>query len=123
MHIKKHPSIFILLITVSMPLITSAQTFSGDMNDDKHTLEKLAADSDMLLAHNAIPEETTGVARQLHMPPTVIGKIALQARAKQLVLSHRMQRTSGREQQTLNNIRQHYQGPIAFADDMDCFRP
>lgn len=98
-------------------------TFSGDMNDDKHTLEILAADSDILLAHNAIPEEATGVARQLHMPPSIIGRIAAQARAKQLVLSHRMQRTLGREQQTLSNIRRNYQGPIAFADDMDCFRP
>ncbi|MDT8282340.1 MAG: MBL fold metallo-hydrolase [Gammaproteobacteria bacterium] len=98
-------------------------TFSGDMNDDKHTLKKLAADSDILLAHNAIPEEATGVARQLHMPPSIIGRIAAQARVKQLVLSHRMQRTLGHEQQTINNIRGEYQGPIAFADDMNCFRP
>jgi ribonuclease BN (tRNA processing enzyme) len=98
-------------------------TFSGDMNNDYHTLEKLAADSDTLLAHNAIPEQATGVARQLHMPPSIIGEIAARARVKQLVLSHRMQRTLGREQQTINNIRREYQGPIAFADDMDCFRP
>jgi ribonuclease BN (tRNA processing enzyme) len=98
-------------------------TFSGDMNGDQHALEKLAADSDILVAHNAIPEAATGIARQLHMPPSVIGKIASRSGVKQLVLSHRMQRTSGREQQTLSNIRHNYKGLITFADDMVCFRP
>ncbi len=98
-------------------------TFSGDMNGDNHTLVKLAAGSDLLVAHNAIPEGATGVARRLHMPPSVIGKIAAGARVKQLVLSHRMQRTLGREAQTRQIIEQDYRGPIEFADDLDCFRP
>jgi len=98
-------------------------TFSGDMNGDNHTLVKLAADSDLLVAHNAIPEGATGVARQLHMPPSVIGRVATSARVKQLVLSHRMQRTLGRETQTRHIIQQDYRGPIEFANDLDCFRP
>ncbi len=98
-------------------------TFSGDMNGDTHSLEKLAANSDMLVAHNAVPEEATGVARQLHMPPSVIAAIATRARVKQLVLSHRMRRTLGREQQTRRIIQDEYPGAIAFANDLDCFRP
>ena len=98
-------------------------TFSGDMNGDNHTLVKLAVGSDLLVAHNAIPEGATGVARQLHMPPSVIGRIAAGARVKQLVLSHRMQRTLGRETQTRHIIQQNYRGPIEFANDLDCFRP
>ena len=98
-------------------------TFSGDMNGDNKTLSKLAAGSDLLVAHNAIPEGATGVARQLHMPPSVIGRIAASARVKQLVISHRMQRTLGREAQTRHIIQQDYRGPIRFADDLDCFRP
>jgi ribonuclease BN (tRNA processing enzyme) len=97
--------------------------FSGDMNGDFHTLPLLAKDADLLVAHNAVPEGARGVARQLHMPPSVIGEIAAKAKVKQLVLSHRMRRTLGKEKQTLTNIRKHYQGPVSFADDMQCFTP
>lgn len=97
--------------------------FSGDMNGDYKTLEKLANNTDLLVAHNAISEETTGVARNLHMPPSVIANIANQAGVKQLVLSHRMHRTLGIEQQTLKIIKNKYDKPVLFANDLDCFVP
>ena len=96
---------------------------SGDMNGDNHTLEQLAASAEVLVAHHAIPEGTTGVARRLHMPPSVIGKIAGQARVKRLVLSHLMNRTLGRERASKKIIRQHYRGPVNFAIDRQCFTP
>jgi len=96
-------------------------TFSGDMNGSQHPLPTLAKNSDILLAHNAIPENMKGVARQLHMPPSVIGKIAAQAKVKNLILSHRMRRTLGNEKQTLLNVQKYYRGPVAFANDLDCF--
>ena len=77
----------------------------------------------MLVAHHAIPEEAGGVARNLHMPPSVIGQIASDASVKQLVLSHRMNRTFGKEAQTTQLIRDHYQGPVEFAEDLQCFKP
>lgn len=97
--------------------------FSGDMNGDFHTLPLLAKEADLLLAHNAVPEGARGVERQLHMPPSVIGEIAAEAKVRQLVLSHRMRRTLGKEKQTLANIQKHYRGPVSFADDMQCFTP
>jgi len=99
--------------------------FSGDMNNDNDTLAHLAMKADILVAHNAIPEGLTGVARNLHMPPSVIGQIASRAKVKQLILSHRMKRTLGEEMQqaTTSQIRKSYQGPLHFADDMQCFRP
>lgn len=97
--------------------------FSGDMNGDAHTLPTLARHADLLVAHNAIPENLGGVARRLHMPPSVIGKIAHDAGVRQLVLSHFMLRTLGREQQTSRWIRKNYPGPLFFARDMECFRP
>jgi len=96
-------------------------TFSGDMNGSQHTLATLAKDSDILLAHNAIPETMTGVARQLHMTPSVIGKIAAQAKVKNLILSHRMRRTLGNEKQTRLTVQKYYHGTITFANDLDCF--
>lgn len=100
-----------------------AIVFSGDMNNDKHTLAGLAAGADLLVADHAIPEHAGRVARNLHMPPSVIGEIAARAGVKQLVLSHRMQRTFGHEQETTRLIRAHYRGPLHFADDLQCYRP
>jgi ribonuclease BN (tRNA processing enzyme) len=95
--------------------------FSGDTNGEGAGLAKVAANADLFIAHNAVPEGATGVERQLHMPPSVIGEIAAQAHVKKLVLSHRMLRTLGKEDQTLSEIRKRYSGPIEFANDLDCF--
>lgn len=95
--------------------------FSGDTNGDGEGLARLAANADLFIAHNAVPEGATGLERRLHMPPSVIGQIAGGARVKSLVLSHRMLRTLGKEAQTQSEIRKRYAGPIAFANDLDCF--
>ncbi len=95
--------------------------FSGDTNGEGDGLTQLASNADLFVAHNAVPEGATGVERRLHMPPSVIGEIAGNAHVKQLVLSHRMLRTLGKEKQTEAEIRLHYSGPIAFANDLDCF--
>ena len=93
------------------------------MNNDNDTLTDLARQANILVAHHAIPEEAVGVARNLHMPPSVIGRIAAQARVKQLVMSHRMIRTLGKEAQSLSQVRLTYSGPVYFADDLQCFQP
>ncbi|HVN10403.1 MAG TPA: MBL fold metallo-hydrolase [Patescibacteria group bacterium] len=95
--------------------------FSGDSNGDGEGLPRLASNADLFVAHNAVPEGATGVERRLHMPPSVIGKIAAQAHVKHLVLSHRMLRTLGKETQTEAEIRKLYSGPLTFANDLDCF--
>jgi len=95
--------------------------FSGDTNGDNGNLERLATGADLFVAHNSIPEGETGAARQLHMPPSVIGRIAKIAGVHHVVLSHRMLRTLGRESETRSVIARVYSGPVAFADDLDCF--
>jgi ribonuclease BN (tRNA processing enzyme) len=95
--------------------------FSGDTNGEGDGLTQLASDADLFIAHNAIPEGATGVERRLHMPPSVIGTIAANAHVKQLILSHRMLRTLGRENETKAEIRRHFSGPVVFANDLDCF--
>lgn len=95
--------------------------FSGDTNGDNGNLERLAKGADVFVAHNSVPEGETGVARQLHMPPSVIGRIAKTAGVGQVVLSHRMLRTLGRESETRSVIARVYLGPVAFAEDLDCF--
>jgi ribonuclease BN (tRNA processing enzyme) len=95
--------------------------YSGDTNGDGDGLTQLAMNADLFVAHNAVPEGATGVERRLHMPPSVIGATAGNAHVKQLVLSHRMLRTLGKEKETEAEIRRRYSGPITFANDLDCF--
>jgi ribonuclease BN (tRNA processing enzyme) len=95
--------------------------FSGDTNGEGEGLPRLANNADLFIAHNAVPEGATGIERRLHMPPSVISQIAGDAKVKRLVLSHRMLRTLGKEEQTQSAIRKRYSGPIAFANDLDCF--
>jgi ribonuclease BN (tRNA processing enzyme) len=95
--------------------------FSGDTNGEGAGLVQLANNADLFVAHNAVPEGVTGVERRLHMPPSVIGQIAGEAHVKHLVLSHRMLRTLGKEDQTRAEIAKHYAGPLDFANDLDCF--
>jgi len=95
--------------------------FSGDTNGDNGNLERLAKAADLFVAHNSVPEGVRGAARQLHMPPSVIGRIAREAGVRRVVLSHRMLRTLGRESETRSVIARVYPGPVAFAEDLDCF--
>lgn len=94
--------------------------FSGDTNGEGEGLTQLASNADLFVAHNAVPEGATGVERRLHMPPSVIGATAADAHVKQLVLSHRMLRTLGKENETQTEIKRRYSGPIQFANDLDC---
>src|SRR5271170_1601111 len=95
--------------------------FSGDTNGDGDGLTQLAMNTDLFVAHNAVPEGAAGLERRLHMPPSVIGTTAANTHVKQLVLSHRMLRTLGKEKETEAEIRRRYSGPISFANDLDCF--
>ena len=95
--------------------------FSGDMSNKKDVLWRLAKQADILVAHHAIAEAANPVARNLHMPPSEIGRIAEKAGVKQLVLSHRMKRTLGKEEESLSIIRDSYDGLVVFANDLQCF--
>ena len=94
--------------------------FSGDTNGEGEGLVRLAKNADLLVAHNAVPEGATGIERRLHMPPSVIGQIAEDAKVKRLILSHRMLRTLGKEDRH-NRRSRVYLGPIEFADDSTVF--
>jgi ribonuclease BN (tRNA processing enzyme) len=96
-------------------------TFSGDMSGKYGLLPVLARDSSLLVAHHAIAEDTTGVGRLLHMPPSVIGDLAARSKADRLILSHRMLRSLGREQESLALIRKRWPGPVDFAEDLACY--
>jgi ribonuclease BN (tRNA processing enzyme) len=95
--------------------------FSGDTDGNNGNLERLAHGADLLVAHNAVREGATGVERALHMPPSVIGRIARDAAVRHLILSHRMLRTLGHEAETETMVRTSFRGSVTFANDLDCF--
>jgi ribonuclease BN (tRNA processing enzyme) len=115
-----HGGVPALAYRVEMDNVSIA--FSGDTDGNNGNLERLARNVNLFVAHNAVPEGATGVERSLHMPPSVIGKIASAAAVKQLVLSHRMLRTLGHESESLTAIRATYNGTVTFADDLQCFQ-
>jgi ribonuclease BN (tRNA processing enzyme) len=65
-----------------------------------------------------MPERIVRVARNPHMPPSVVGQIAPRAEVRYLLPSHRMKRTFGKQAQSTRLIPQHHQGPPSFAEDM-----
>lgn len=98
-------------------------SFSGDMNGRLGEMPTLAKDTDIWVAHNAVPEGATGVAANLHMQPTMIGKIAKQANVKKLLLTHLMQRSLAVKPETLKLIKKHYKGDVSFPKDLDIIHP
>jgi ribonuclease BN (tRNA processing enzyme) len=98
-------------------------SFSGDMNGRLAAVPDLIKGSDILVAHNAVPEGVTGVARNLHMKPSYIGKLAQQAKVKQLLLTHLMKRSLEVKDQSIQLIKKNYQGKIVFPKDLDIFHP
>lgn len=96
--------------------------FSGDMTNKRGVFADLAQAADIVVMHNAVPEDASETALNLHMPPSEIGKVAQATGTPHLVLSHRMKRTSGNELETMQFVRRHYSGNVSFAEDMSQFR-
>lgn len=100
---------------------TCRLVFSGDMSGKTQGFGDFAKQADLLIMHNAIPENAGQIAKNLHMTPSEMGKFSQQAGAKKMVISHRMNRTNDTEQQTIKLIRRHYTGALLLAEDMDMF--
>ncbi len=94
---------------------------TGDFNNLKNVIPKFAKGADALVVTHAIHESARGSQRDLHALPSQLGRIAQQAEARMLILSHRMNRTRGLESQTRAHIEEQYEGYILFANDMECW--
>lgn len=90
---------------------------SGDTDGQDDVLQRVAMGADLFIAHHAIPEDAGDIAKALHMTPSTIGRIARDAKVRRIVLSHRMNRTKGREAQSLKLIRSSFKGEVLFAKD------
>lgn len=95
--------------------------FTGDFNNQKNIIPEFAKDADAIVFSHAIHENARGRALELHTTPRQIGKIANQAKARMVILGHRTNRTRGRESQSRAAIEENYDGPLLFANDLECW--
>lgn len=94
--------------------------FSGDTNGEGFKNLQIE-NTNIFIAHNAIPQNAGTIAQSLHMTPEKIGQIAKHLNVRQLILSHRMNRSLGREHETEIQIKKAYSGQIIYANDLDVF--
>lgn len=71
--------------------------FSGDTSANTSNLISLAKNADYLIVSHAVAQNAGRYAKHLHMTPKRIGEVAKKANVKNLILSHRMKRTYGKE--------------------------
>lgn len=90
---------------------------SGDTNNQNKHIDKIAKNSDLFIAHHAITQHAGKFAKDLHMQPREIAKIASDASIKKVVLSHRMKRTLMHEEESLKIINTLFMGEVIFAQD------
>ena len=95
--------------------------FTGDFNNRKNLIPEFAKDADALVVSHTIPEVARGAARDVHLLPSQIGRIAKQADVRMVILGQRMNRTRGRESQTREAIEPNYTGPLIYSNDLECW--
>jgi len=98
-----------------------AIVFTGDFNNLKDVVADFAKGADAIVAHHAIPENSRGNLREEYALPSQLGRIASQAETRMLILSHRTNRTRGKESISRKHIEENYDGYVLFADDMECW--
>lgn len=87
---------------------------AGATVQGSHHLEDLARGADLLIVDDVMEPAQAAEA-------AAIGRVAAQTQAKRLVVSRRTPAAPGGDDMTLAALRRSYAGPVAFADDLDCF--
>ena len=67
--------------------------FASDHNGSDPSFVDFASGTELLIMHLPIPEDAGPRARQLHAPPSTVGRIAKSSGARELLLSHFMARS------------------------------
>jgi ribonuclease BN (tRNA processing enzyme) len=95
-------------------------TFSGDIDANGiDNLRRIAQRSSLLVFNCVVldPPGSRPVLYTLHTPPKTIGVVAADTGTKRLLLSHLSPSIDQQRANVEASIREHYQGPIVFAED------
>ena len=95
--------------------------FTGNFNNEKNVLASFAEGAGALVVHHAIPESARGTARDLHILPSGIGRLAAAVEPRFVVLGHRTSRTRGVESLSRQAIEENYRDSLLFATELDCW--
>jgi len=95
---------------------------TGDQNAFSEAFQSYLASSnpDILFAHHVI-NGGPGQPRGLHRTPAQIGELAQALAARQLVLTHNMDRSLSMIDESRAAIANSYRGPVSVAVDLDCY--
>jgi len=88
--------------------------FSTDQTGTDPRFVDFARGADVLVMHLAI---AAGATSPLHAPPDVVGRVARDAQAKRLVLSHI---GSFDLEAAVADVKRHYTGPLTVGADLQC---
>ena len=94
--------------------------FASDQNGSSDAFVAFARGASVLVMHLPIPEDATGTALQLHARPSRVARIAADADAGMLVLSHFMARSLRNLDANVDAVRGAYDGRIVLAEDLAC---
>jgi ribonuclease BN (tRNA processing enzyme) len=94
--------------------------FSSDQNGSLPEFIHFAEGADVLIMPFAIPEQARRIAKRLHATPSLIGKVAAQAKVCTLVLSHFMKRSLNKLDLNLSFVKKYYSGNLILAKDLQC---
>lgn len=102
--------------------------FGSDQTGTNPNFTEFARDASVLVMH--LTRSETSAPNDRHAPPSVVGRVAQEAEARRLVLSHltRVEREHRRFESTsladlpanVAAVREHYKGEIIVASDLLC---
>ncbi len=95
--------------------------FGSDITGVHGTLPAFAAGAALLVVSHAVAENAPPTLKQRYMPPSTIGRIAAESKARSLILTDRRYGTIDHERESLAVIRRFYHEPVQFADDLSCY--
>jgi ribonuclease BN (tRNA processing enzyme) len=94
--------------------------FGSDQNGSSDAFTEFAHGATVLVMHLPIPEDARGTALQLHARPGRVARIAADADAGTLVLSHFMARSLRDLDANVDVVRGTYDGRVVLAQDLAC---
>ncbi|GLQ48424.1 arylsulfatase [Dyella lipolytica] len=95
-------------------------TFSGDIDANGiDNLRRIARHTSLLVFNCVVldPPGSRPVLYTLHTPPKTIGVVAADSETKKLLLSHLSPSIDQQRVSVEASIREHYKGPVVFAED------
>lgn len=91
--------------------------FSGDMNNKLGTFADFAKNADVVVMHNAINENSSRGAKNLHITPSEITKVLIEAAPKTAVISHFMNRSLKNQKLFKKSLIKSLKSNVVFAED------